>query len=107
MPGAFYVPEGDRYIPTELTRGPWSAEAQHAGPPAALVAREIEALEGGEDLSLARFTLDVLRPVPLTPLRVEARAIKSGRSTQLAEATLSDDDGEIARARAWRMHGGS
>jgi hypothetical protein len=104
MPGAFYVPEGDRFIPTELTRGPWSPEAQHAGPPAALVARAIESLDG-ENLQLARFTMDVLRPVPLTPLRVEARAIRSGRSTQLAEASLSDDDGEIARARAWRIAG--
>ena len=54
---------------------------------------------------MARFTMDVLRPIPLTPLRVEARAIKSGRSTQLAEASLSDDDGEIARASAWRIAG--
>jgi hypothetical protein len=106
MPGAFYVPEGDRFIPTELTRGPWSPEAQHAGPPAALVARAIESLEG-ENLQLARFTMDVLRPVPLTPLRVEARAIRSGRSTQLAEASLSDDGGEIARASAWRIAGDS
>lgn len=102
MAEAFYVVDGRRFIPTELTRGPWSAEAQHAGPPAALVARAIEALEG-DGLQLARFTMDVLRPVPLTPLRVEARVVRSGRSTQLAEATLSDEDGEIARASAWRI----
>jgi hypothetical protein len=107
MAGAFYVPKGDRFLPTELTRGPWSAEAQHAGPPAALVARAVESLEGAEDLQLARFTMDVLRPVPLTPLKVDARTIKSGRSTQLVEASLSDDDGEIARAHAWRIQGGA
>ena len=32
---------------TELTRGPWDPGAQHAGPPAALIAREIERLGGG------------------------------------------------------------
>jgi hypothetical protein len=106
MPDAFYVPDGERFIPTELTRGPWSADAQHAGPPAALLAREIESLEG-EGLQLARLTMDVLRPVPLTPLRVATRVIRSGRSTQLVEATLSDDDGEIARATAWRIVGGT
>lgn len=104
MAEAFYVREGDRFVPTELTRGPWSADAQHAGPPAALVARAIESLDG-EGLRLARFTFDVLRPVPLTPLRVEARSIRSGRSTQYAQATLLDDDGEIARASAWRIRG--
>ena len=104
MSEAFYIRDGDRFVPTELTRGPWSAEAQHAGPPAALVARAIESLDG-ERLRLARFTFDVLRPVPLTPLRVEARAIRSGRSTQYAEASLADDAGEIARATAWRIRG--
>lgn len=103
MPGAFYVPEGNLFVPTELTRGPWSPEAQHAGPPAALIAQAIESLPG--ELALARFTLDVLRPVPLKPLRVEARAIRSGRSTQYATATLSDDDGDIALASAWRIGG--
>ncbi len=104
MPEAFYVRDGELFVPTELTRGPWSPEAQHAGPPAALLARAVESLDG-DGLRLARFTLDVLRPVPITPLRVEARAIRSGRSTQLAEASLSDDAGEIVRATAWRIRG--
>jgi hypothetical protein len=104
MPDAFYVSDGDLFVPTALTRGPWSAEAQHAGPPAALIARAIESLEPRE-LSLARFTLDVLRPVPLEPLAVEARAVRSGRSTQYAEATLSDGEGAIAHATAWRIGG--
>lgn len=104
MPDALYVPDGDRFAPTDLTRGPWSADAQHAGPPAALIARAIESLEPG-GLTLGRFTLDVLRPVPLKPLRVEANPIRSGRSTQYAEAVLSDDEGDIARAHAWRIRG--
>jgi Acyl-CoA thioesterase C-terminal domain/Acyl-CoA thioesterase N-terminal domain len=104
MDEAFYLRDGDRFIPTDLTRGPWSPDAQHAGPAAALMAREIESLEG-ERLQMARFTVDVLRPVPLKPLRVEARAVRSGRSTQYAEATLSDEAGEIARATAWRIRG--
>jgi len=104
MPDAFYVPDGDLFIPTDLTRGPWSAKAQHAGPPAALIARAIESLEP-RGLSLARFTLDVLRPVPLEPLAVETRVVRSGRSTQYAEATLSDRQGPIAHATAWRIGG--
>ncbi len=105
MPDAFYVPEVDRFVPTDFTRGPWSADAQHAGPPAALIARAIESLDPPE-LLLARFTLDLLRPVPLSPLRVEARPIRSGRSTQYVRASLSDQDGPIATAHAWRIRGG-
>jgi hypothetical protein len=42
MPEAFFHRDGDRYVPTELTRGPWSAEAQHGGPPAALLGTVLE-----------------------------------------------------------------
>ncbi len=43
MDEAFYEREGERYVATELTRGPWDPGAQHAGPPAALLGREIPA----------------------------------------------------------------
>ena len=47
MPGAFYEPDGDGFLATEATRGPWDPDAQHASPPAALIGREIERLGGG------------------------------------------------------------
>ena len=40
MPDSFYKPDGGRFLSTELTRGPWDPDSQHAGPPAALLARE-------------------------------------------------------------------
>jgi len=103
---AFYVREGDAFVPTPWTRGPWDPEAQHAGPPAALVARAIEALEPDGDWQLARFTLEVLRPIPLTPLRVEARVVRPGRRVQYAEASLQDERGEVARSSAWQIRRG-
>ena len=42
MDSAFYVLQGDRFVSSELTRGPWDPDSQHAGPPAALIARELE-----------------------------------------------------------------
>ena len=42
MPDALYERDGDRFVATELTRGPWNPDHQHAGPPAALLARAIE-----------------------------------------------------------------
>ena len=41
MTDAFYVPDGDRYAATEHTRGPWSPQHQHGGPPAALIAHVV------------------------------------------------------------------
>ncbi len=100
---AFFVPQGDVFAPTELTRGPWDPDSQHAGPPAGLIAREIERLEGGGGRQVGRIALEILRAVPIAPLRVEARVVRPGRSVELVEATLADSDGEVIRASAWRL----
>jgi Thioesterase-like superfamily len=101
---AFYARDGDSFAPTAWTRGPWDPDAQHAGPPAALVARAIEALEPAEaGFQVARFTLEILRPIPLNPLRVDARVVRPGRRVQYAEASLLDERGEVARASVWRV----
>jgi len=105
VPGAFFEPDGDRFIPSELTRGPWDPDSQHAGPPAALVAREVEGLEAadGSPRRVGRITYEILRAVPIAPLRVEARVVRPGRSVELVEATLATEDGVVVRATAWRL----
>lgn len=103
MPDAFFELAGDRYVPSELTRGPWDPDSQHAGPPSALIGREIESLEADSPRHVGRVTFEVLRPVPIAPLRVDARVIRPGRSVELVEGALSDDAGEVMRATAWRL----
>jgi hypothetical protein len=100
---AFFRVEGELFVPTELTRGPWDPDAQHAGPPAALIGRAVERLDGGDDRHVARITFETLRAVPIAPLRVEARIVRPGRSVELVEAALADDEGEVIKARAWRL----
>jgi Thioesterase-like superfamily len=106
VPDAFYEADGERLVPSELTRGPWDPGAQHAGPPSALVARAIERCEARAGLRVGRITLEILRPVPLAPLRVAVRVVRPGRSVELLEASLSGPDGELVRARAWRVQVG-
>jgi hypothetical protein len=51
---AFYLPLGDnRYEPTRAPESPWDRDAQHGGPPAALLAHLIDATVE-EGLRLAR-----------------------------------------------------
>ena len=101
--GAFYEIDGDDFVATELTRGPWDPGAQHAGPPAGLLGREIERLGGGDGFQVGRVTFEILRPVPIGPVRVEAEVVRPGRSVQMVEATLSGEEGELMKARAWRL----
>jgi hypothetical protein len=111
VPDSFYEPDGDVYVATELTRGPWDPGAQHAGPPAALIGREVERLgggriggEGGPPAQVGRITYEVLRSVPIAPLRVEARIVRPGRRVEMFEAILSDEEGDpLMRAGGWRL----
>ncbi|MGN6664562.1 MAG: thioesterase family protein [Solirubrobacterales bacterium] len=99
---AFYQREGDLFAATELTRGPWDRGAQHAGPPAALLGHAIEGLSEAEGFQVGRITFEILRSVPIAPVRAQARVARPGRRVQMFEAELSDADGEVLmRARAW------
>jgi hypothetical protein len=100
---AFYREEDGRLVPSELTRGPWDPDAQHAGPPSALLARALERCEPREAMRIGRITVEILGPVPLAPLTIEARVVRPGRSVELLEASLAGPDGEVMRASAWRV----
>ncbi|MDX6609225.1 MAG: hypothetical protein QOF85_1150 [Solirubrobacterales bacterium] len=105
MVDAFYeTGEGDgQYVATELTRGPWDPGSQHAGPPSALLGREIERMEGSENFQMGRVVFEILRPVPIGEVRVEARMLRPGRRVRLIEASLSGEAGELMRATAWQL----
>jgi hypothetical protein len=101
---AFYEPLGDgRFAATRWTEGPWRPTDQHAGPPAALLAREIAACEARPGTVLARIAFDILGPVPVGEVAVRARVLRPGRRVELLEAELSASGRSAMTARAWRM----
>jgi hypothetical protein len=104
MVEAFFVPDGDDlFIPTEWTTGPWTTEAQHGGPPAALLGRAIERVVDRSDMKIARATFEILRPIPIAPLKVSAEVLRPGRSVVLASAYLSDEKGLVMRSQGWAI----
>ena len=88
----FFVPDGKGFVATESTRGPWSRQHQHGGPPAALLARAMEQLVGDGAL-LSRLTFDFMRPVPIAPLTVRAELTRAGAKVRRLQATLGAADG--------------
>jgi Thioesterase-like superfamily len=102
MPTAVFERDGEQYVPTELARGPWSPDAQHGGAPAALVARAVERVEPGPTF-VARLTLDLVKPVPLSPLTVETELLRPGKRVQVVEARVRAGDEVVVRARAVRI----
>lgn len=103
MAEAFYELDGDRMIPSELTRGPWDPKTQHAGPPSALLARAIELCEPRDAMRVGRVTVEILAPVPIEPLTLDAAVVRPGRSVEMVEASLEGAGGVLMRALGWRL----
>lgn len=100
-PAAFFALDGERLVPTVMTRGPWSPGHQHGGPPSAVMARAIERAAGEpETLQLVRFTVDFVRAVPIEPLTVRVDRVRDGRRVRRYDAVLLAGDQPVARASA-------
>ena len=104
MPNAFFEPSGtDSFVATAATAGPWSAQAQHGGPPSALAARAMERHEPDDGQRLARVAVDILRPVPVGQIAVRTRTVRPGRRVALLETVLEAGGQEVLHARGWRI----
>ena len=104
MSEAFYEPlGGGRFRSTGHTAGPWDVRSQHAGPPAALLGRALEATDPREGTLLSRVTFEILGPVPVAEVEVESQVIRPGRTVELIEAQLSAGGRPVMTARAWRL----
>jgi hypothetical protein len=101
---SFYVPDGEhRFLSQPETAGPWGPDSQHGGPPAALLARAVESLPREEPRVVGRLTMELLGPVPVGPVRVDAAVVRPGRTVEMCEATLYDvaHERSCARATVW------
>ncbi len=99
---AFYEQlDEQRFRAGAMTRGPWSIDHQHAGPPSALLGSQL-AMHLGEG-RIVRCTFEILQPVPISDLTVEVEVLRPGRNITLGQATLTGPDGPVMLARAWRL----
>lgn len=104
---ALFVRDGDAFVATDLTQGPWSTEHQHGGPVSALLARTVEAVPTLVPMRCGRLTVDLMRTVPVARLHAAARVVREGKRVQLVEAALLHDGLEVARASALRVRLGA
>ncbi|TFH22461.1 MAG: thioesterase family protein [Myxococcales bacterium] len=107
---ALYERDRDLFVPSILTAGPWSPDAQHGSAPAALLARAGQRFEPGEPIDgaagameVARVTVELLRPVPLAPVKVTATWLRPGKKVQLVGVNMTAGDTEVARATLLRI----
>jgi Acyl-CoA thioesterase C-terminal domain/Acyl-CoA thioesterase N-terminal domain len=103
-PAAFYTAEGDgTFASTPATAGPWGPQTQHGGPPAALLVRAFELTETQPNSRIARFAMEILRPVPVAPLTVKTAVVRQSRRVTLLRGIVEADGKEVLLAHAWRL----
>jgi hypothetical protein len=61
---------------------------QHGSAPAALAVWAAEAIPTAQPMSIARVTIDLMRPVPVAPLTLQTEILREGRKIQLCPDNL-------------------
>lgn len=98
-----YDVDGAVATPTAHASGPWDPSMQHGSPPSALIVRTAEALPAKAPMRIARVTVDLLRPVPLSPLTIVAEIVREGRRIQVIAVSLRAGETEVVRASVLRV----
>lgn len=99
MESLFTIAGTNVFDSTPLTGGPWRSDAQHGGPPAALLARVIESVQVPTE-RVARFSVELVKPVPLTQLTATVERSQMSRRVAHGRATLSANGVVVATATA-------
>jgi hypothetical protein len=94
----FFTREGDRFIPTPVSRGPWDPKSLHGRVIAGLLGAIIEQRHGGPEFTAARLTVDMYRLPGLDPVTVTTRLARDGYRIKVAEAEFFSNGVSMARA---------
>lgn len=103
MTFAFFRPDGDRLLPTDLARSLWSQDQMHGVALSGALARATEAvvLECGRgDLRPARYTVEMFRPAGMGTTLATGTVVREGPRLCLVDAALEQDGERVARASA-------
>ncbi len=91
-------------VPSRYAQGPWDPHHQHGGAVVALFSHLVEQVPTAVPMRVARLTVDLYRPVPMSPLRSRYRIVRQGKRIQLVDVMLDDGDVEVARVSALSLH---
>jgi acyl-CoA thioesterase len=90
---AFFFEDDDYLVAHDAARGPWSADACHAGPVSGLLARAAESQVS--DKQLVRLSANFVRPVPMSGIRIECEVLQNGRIAAGVSVTAFDRSGKV------------
>jgi len=83
--------DGNRVLTSPHAAGPWDATMQHGSAPASLVVWAAESIATPVPMRIARVTIDLMRPVPVSELTLQTEVLREGRKIQLCAVRLLAD----------------
>src|SRR5262245_41456290 len=98
-PSAFFVADGDTFVPQSIARGPWgeTISGNYVG---GILGHVLERDAGDPEFQPTRLTVDLFRPAALAPVRVDTTVTRRGRRLRLVDAVMTQADTVVARASA-------
>lgn len=97
-PEPFFTRDGEAYVPSLASRGPWGQTSLHARVVMGLLAAEIERLHGGPEFMPARLTVDLWRLPDLSPATITVRPLREGGRIKVIDAEYVSAGRSMARA---------
>lgn len=99
---AFFLPDGERFLPQPIARGPWDPGSLNGRVVAGLLGAELEHRHGAPEDGVAwlpaRLTVDLYRLPQFDPVTVETRIVREGRRIRVVDATFLSGGRDMARA---------
>lgn len=99
---ALFLPDGDGWMPTEASLGPWGADLLHGGAVSALAIMLMED-EADDDYEAVRYSADFVRALPLRKLDAGVRVVRKGNRLELLECEITSGDKLVARCSLVRV----
>jgi len=94
---ALFIEDGEVLLPTEFAVGPWSADTLQASAYGGLLVRALERAAVPADMTIARLSFDLWRPVTREPITTSLTVLREGRKAQTLEASLIQTGKPVAR----------
>lgn len=101
---ALYLPDRGGFVATVCAQGAWDPNSQTGIAVLALFGHVLEDIPTVAPMSLARVTVDLVRPVPIgRRLEISSSTLRDGKKLQVLDLILRSDDAEHVRARVLRL----
>ena len=94
---ASFTLDGELLVPSPTASSPWSDEMLNGHHMGGLIGWGAQRDTDDPEFQLSRMTVDMIRAVPMRPLRIETRRVRDGRRLRAVDVSVTADDVEVLR----------